>query len=127
QIQPAPRPGMSSINLRGLGDGNTLVLINGRRVANYAFDGSAVDINAIPLSAIERVEILKDGASAIYGTDAIAGVVNFILRKDYRGFEAAGYGAWTQHGGADSRHAVVSAGSGELSTDRFNVFATLSY
>jgi iron complex outermembrane receptor protein len=50
------------------------VLLNGRRVANYAFDGSAVDVNLIPLAAVERVEILKDGASAIYGTDAVAGV-----------------------------------------------------
>ncbi|TMG82713.1 MAG: hypothetical protein E6H78_14095, partial [Betaproteobacteria bacterium] len=126
-IGNAVRPGLSSANLRGIGDGSTLVLLNGRRVANYAFDGGTVDLNSIPLSAIERVEILKDGASAVYGTDAIAGVVNFILRKDFRGFEATGYGAWTQHGGADSRQGVVSAGYGELSTDRFNVFATLSY
>jgi len=121
------RPGLSSANLRGIGDGSTLVLLNGRRVANYAFDGGTVDLNSIPLSAIERVEILKDGASAIYGTDAIAGVVNFILRKDFRGFEATGYGGWTEHGGADSSQAIVSAGYGELATDRFNIFATLSY
>src|SRR5258705_2102885 len=121
------RPGLSSANLRGIGDGSTLVLLNGRRVANYAFSGGAVDLNTIPLSAIDRVEILRDGASAIYGTDAIAGVVNFILRKDFRGFEATGYGAWTEHGGADQRQAIVSAGYGDLSTDRFNVFATISY
>ena len=126
-IGNAVRPGLSSANLRGIGDGSTLVLLNGRRVANYAFDGGTVDLNSIPLSAIERVEILKDGASAIYGTDAIAGVVNFILRKDFRGFEATGYGAWTEHGGADARQAIVSAGHGELTTDRFNVFAALSY
>jgi iron complex outermembrane receptor protein len=121
------QPGFSSANLRGIGSGSTLVLLNGRRVANYAFNGGAVDINAIPLSAIERIEILKDGASAIYGTDAIAGVINFILRKDFKGFEATGYGAWTEHGGADQRQAIVSAGYGDLSTDRFNIFATLSY
>ena len=79
------RPGLSSINLRGIGDGSTLVLLNGRRVANYAFDGGAVDVNSIPLSTVDRVEILKDGASAIYGTDAIAGVVNIILRRDFQG------------------------------------------
>ena len=83
-------PGLSSANLRGLGDGSTLVLLNGRRLANYAFDGEAVDLNSIPSAAIDRVEVLKDGASAIYGTDAIAGVINFILRKDYSGDEITG-------------------------------------
>lgn len=98
QIQAFPRPGLSSVNLRGIGDGSTLVLINGRRVANYAFDGGAVDVNAIPLAAIDRVEILKDGASAIYGTDAISGVVTsafgratFQLRPDVQFFAEASY------------------------------------
>lgn len=121
------RPGLVSANLRGIGDGSTLVLLNGRRVANYAFDGGTVDLNTIPLSAVERIEILKDGASAIYGADAIAGVINFILRKDFSGFEATTYGAWTEHGGADARQATVSAGYGGLPADRFNVFATMSY
>ena len=92
-IDQLGRPGMSSVNLRGIGAGSTLVLLNGRRVANYAFEGEAVDVNSIPLAAIDRIEILKDGASAIYGTDAIAGVVNFILRKDYQGFDADAFGA----------------------------------
>jgi iron complex outermembrane recepter protein len=121
------RPGLSSANLRGIGDGSTLVLLNGRRVANYAFDGGTVDLSTIPLSAIERLEILKDGASAIYGSDAIAGVINVVLRKDFRGVEATVSGAWTTHGGADQRQASMSAGYGALSTDRFNVFATLDY
>ena len=73
-------PGLSAANLRGLGGGSTLVPLNGRRLGNYAFDGASVDLNSIPFAAIERVEVLKDGASAIYGTDAIAGVINFILR-----------------------------------------------
>lgn len=76
----------SSVNLRGLGEGTTLVLLNGRRIA-LGFGGSAVDIAAIPLSAIERVEILTDGASALYGSDAVGGVVNFILRSDFDGAE----------------------------------------
>jgi len=71
----------------------TLVLINGRRVAKYAFSSeltdSFVDLNSIPLGAVERIEIQKDGASAIYGSDAIAGVVNIILRKDFEGSEVA--------------------------------------
>jgi len=127
QIQAFPRPGLSSVNLRGIGDGSTLVLVNGRRVANYAFDGGAVDVNSIPLAAIDRVEILKDGASAIYGTDAIAGVVNFILRKDFRGIEVSGYGGWTEQGGGNQYQATVSAGYGDITTDRFNVFVSLNY
>ena len=126
-IGQAGRPGLSSVNLRGIGDGSTLVLLNGRRVANYAFDGGAVDVNSIPLSAVDRVEILKDGASAIYGADAIAGVVNFILRKDFQGFEITGYGSWTQHGGGDQQQAIVTLGYGDLTKDKYNVFVTASY
>lgn len=76
----------SSINLRGIGEGTTLVLVNGRRMAS-GFLGSAVDIAALPISAIERVEVLTDGASALYGSDAVGGVVNFILRSDFDGAE----------------------------------------
>ena len=126
-IGDTSRPGLSSINLRGIGDGNTLVLLNGRRIANYAFDGSAVDVNSIPLAAIDRVEILKDGASAIYGTDAVAGVVNFILRKDFAGIEVDGYGAWPGQSGGGEYQAVVSAGSGDLPKDKFNAFVTASW
>ncbi len=126
-FQPLPRPGQSTVNLRGIGDGSTLVLVNGRRVANYAFDGGAVDVNSIPIAAIDRVEVLKDGASAIYGTDAIAGVVNFILRKDFSGVDMSGYGAVTGQGGGNQYQANVTAGYGDLGKDRFNVFATLSY
>jgi len=77
----------SAINLRGVGEGTTLVLLNGRRLP-LGFTGSAVDISAIPLSAVDRVEVVLDGASAIYGSDAIGGVVNFILRRDYKGLES---------------------------------------
>lgn len=87
--------GQSNINLRGLGNGSTLTLINGRRFAlsgNSRINaGNVYNINAIPLGAIDRIEVLKDGASAIYGSDAIAGVVNLILRKDYNGTEARVY------------------------------------
>ncbi len=84
--------GLSSANLRGLGDGSTLVLLNGRRVANYAANGGTVNLNFIPVAAIERIEVLKDGASAIYGADAMAGVVNFILRQQYSGAQLSAYG-----------------------------------
>lgn len=76
----------SSINLRGVGEGTTLILLNGRRMAP-GFLGAAVDISALPLTAIERVEVLTDGASAVYGSDAIGGVVNFVLRRNFDGAE----------------------------------------
>ena len=80
--------GNSRINLRGLGSNRTLVLVNGRRmIASGTGAASTVDLNTIPVSMIERVEVLKDGASAVYGTDAIAGVVNVILKRDFDGFE----------------------------------------
>jgi iron complex outermembrane recepter protein len=120
-------PGLSSANLRGLGGGSTLVLLNGRRLANYAFDGESVDLNSIPLAAIDRVEVLKDGASAIYGSDAIAGVINFILRRDYAGAEISADIAATQHGGGNSGHVNASFGTGDPGRDGYNVFATLSY
>ncbi|CAM4034472.1 MULTISPECIES: TonB-dependent receptor [Shewanella] len=95
--QDSTANGAASISLRGMGPDATLVLINGRRVAISSFaegiTNSFVDINNIPVSAIERIDILKDGASAIYGSDAIAGVVNIILRKNFEGLEInLGYG-----------------------------------
>ena len=83
--------GASFANLRGQGSGATLILLNGRRVAAHGLQGSAVDVNQIPFAAIERVEVLKEGASAIYGTDAIGGVINFIMRKDYQGLGLQGF------------------------------------
>jgi outer membrane receptor protein involved in Fe transport len=76
-----------SVNLRGLGASSTLILLNGRRMSASGFSARFTDISGIPVSAVERVEVLTDGASAIYGSDAIAGVVNFILRDDYEGAE----------------------------------------
>lgn len=95
--QDSTANGSAAVSLRGLGADATLVLINGRRVAISAFaegiTNSFVDINSIPVSAIERIDILKDGASAIYGSDAVAGVVNVILKKDIDGIEVnLGYG-----------------------------------
>ncbi|WP_158538019.1 TonB-dependent receptor plug domain-containing protein [Corallincola holothuriorum] len=88
--------GAAGISLRGLGTSSTLTLINGRRVSVSSFANgseSFVDVNGIPLAAVERVEVLTSGASAIYGADAVAGVVNFILKKDFEGLELnASYG-----------------------------------
>ena len=119
--------GFNSANLRGIGTSSTLVLLNGRRLANFASpgDGSGVDLNNIPAAAIQRVEVLKDGASAIYGTDAIGGVINFITRKDYRGADVSVYYGDSQHGGAGKTSASLGAGFGDASSDGFNVFAVL--
>ena len=112
-----PNNGASGASLRGLGSEYTLVLLNGRRVATHALNGSSVDLNSIPLAAIDRVEILKDGASAIYGTDAIGGVINFILKRDYKGFEATAFGDVTEHGDGNIFRASLLGGFGDLATD----------
>src|SRR6266496_1987312 len=120
--------GFTAASLRGLGYQRTLVLLNGRRVAPYALSGGAsVDLSAIPASALERVEILKDGASAVYGTDAIGGVVNFILRKDFKGVEVnANYFA-TEQGGGNNGRFNATAGFGDLGKDRYNFFISADY
>jgi iron complex outermembrane receptor protein len=118
--------GASFASLRGLGPNSTLVLLNGRRIATHGGSGKAVDLNSIPLSAISRVEILKDGASAIYGTDAVGGVVNFILRTNYQGVEASATVNATEAGGGTTRRATLLAGHGDLENDRFNVMAAVT-
>jgi iron complex outermembrane receptor protein len=125
--------GKAEADLRGLSaaSGNnankTLVLLNGRRIANHAFDAAAADLNAIPLSAIDRIEVLRDGASAIYGTDAIGGVINFILRRDYQGLEISYENQAPQKSGADVNRVNLTAGFGSLSKNRFNVLASLDW
>ncbi|HEL4236882.1 MULTISPECIES: TonB-dependent receptor [Stenotrophomonas] len=121
--------GGAGISLRGLGAGSTLVLLNGRRMATYglADDGQKVftDLSTIPLDAVERVEVLKDGASAIYGSDAIAGVVNIILRSDFQGaILRASYGLSGDSDG-DSKKATLTAGTGDLASDGWNAFFSL--
>jgi iron complex outermembrane recepter protein len=91
--------GGSAPNLRGLGSGSTLTLINGHRLAQDAF-GGAVDITGIPLDAVERVEVLTDGASATYGADAVAGVVNIITKKNYNGAQTTATVSGSSDGGA---------------------------
>lgn len=121
--------GFNSANLRGIGTSSTLVLLNGRRMANFASPGddSGVDLNNIPAAALERVEVLLDGASALYGTDAIGGVINFITRKDFQGLEANVYVGTTDEGGAGKRTASLSAGKGVLERDGYNVFAVADF
>ncbi len=119
--------GLSAANLRGQGSASTLVLLNGRRVAAHGLQGSAVDVNQIPLAAIERVEILKDGASAIYGTDAVGGVINFITKKDFTGVSLAGFTDFTEAGNATIYRVSGTAGYGKLDEQGFNVMGSVSY
>ncbi|HVO88751.1 MAG TPA: TonB-dependent receptor [Casimicrobiaceae bacterium] len=125
--------GNQTASLRGLGGQRTLVLVNGKRLNSFAgaIQGAeGVNLQAIPFSAIERVEVLKDGASAIYGSDAVAGVINFILRQDYRGAEVTGYfGEPTRdpHDHGREWNVAGSVGFGDLSKDRYNAFFSARY
>jgi iron complex outermembrane receptor protein len=121
--------GGSGVSLRGLGAGSTLILLNGRRMATYglADDGQKVftDLSTIPMDAVERVEVLKDGASAIYGSDAIAGVINIILRSDFQGATLrASYGT-SGDGDGDEKKATLTAGTGDLAKDGWNAFISV--
>ncbi len=106
--------GASGVSLRGLTVGATLVLIDGHRMAPYPLsdDGQRpfVDITSIPMDAVERIEILKDGASAVYGSDAIAGVVNVILKKSFQGTSITAETGTTQHGGGATHHLALMRG-----------------
>jgi iron complex outermembrane recepter protein len=122
--------GSASVALRGLGSAATLTLINGRRISPAAFNdpnvGSTVitNLNAIPTSAIERIEILRDGASAIYGSDAIAGVVNIILRKDYKGAIATVTASQSPRNEFLVTSASAAFGFGDIAKDRYNIFGS---
>ncbi|MEO8924268.1 MAG: TonB-dependent receptor [Caldimonas sp.] len=119
--------GASFADLRGLGQNKTLVLLNGRRLANNAIDGSAPDLNIIPFAAIDRVEVLRDGASALYGTDAIGGVINFITRKTLVGGSVTvGFDSPQQPGGKQET-ANAAFGFGDLDRDKYNFLAALDY
>lgn len=126
--------GKSEADLRGLSGptgtsaNKTLVLLNGRRLALHAFDAAAVDLNAIPLAAIDRIEVLRDGASAIYGTDAIGGVINFILKRELVGLELSAQVQKPQRsGGGDTQRVSISGGFGSLTEQRFNFMAALDW
>lgn len=118
--------GSSNISLRGLFSNSTLVLINGQRTVDYPLsdDGtrSFVDLNTLPEHAIDHVEILKDGASSVYGADAVAGVVNIILVNQYQGVEGDFQAGTSQLGGGQTEHLGGRLGYGDLDSDRFNVF-----
>src|SRR5437016_12398003 len=123
--------GSSGVALRGLTVNSTLVLIDGRGAANYALadDGVRrfVDLNPIPIDAVERIEVLKDGASSIYGADAIAGVINVMLKQNYQGRESKLEVGDSTRGGGSSEHFNASAGIGDLNTDRYNAMVSFEY
>jgi outer membrane receptor protein involved in Fe transport len=102
--------GQSFLNLRGIGSSRMLVLLDGRRVVAAGQQG-AVNINVIPEAAIDRVEVVTGGASAAYGSDAVAGVTNFILKKDYTGFDAKVQGGETSRGDGENLEVSVSGGA----------------
>jgi iron complex outermembrane receptor protein len=126
--------GAAALNLRNLGFASTLILLNGRRLPTYPFaqrttSGSQgfQDLNAIPLASVDRIEILKDGMSAIYGADAVGGVVNIIQRSSFQGSEVAAGAGVTGHGDGESLSLSAIVGAGDLARDRYNTFVTADY
>lgn len=123
--------GGSGVSLRGLTVGLTLVLIDGKRMAPYPLSDDAqrqfVDVSSIPFDAVERVEVLKDGASAMYGSDAVSGVVNVILKKTFKGTNIKVDGGNSQHGGGKNYKVALTHGFGDLANDGYNAFGSLEY
>jgi len=132
QVQPDfgrttnnPGDGTATLNLRGLGAGRTLILLNGRRVAPSGVS-SAVDVNNLPRALMERVEVITGGASTVYGSDAIAGVVNFVTRKNFEGLAVDGSYSITEQGDSDIYDANITYGH-ELANGRGNITVYASY
>ncbi|WP_025822289.1 TonB-dependent receptor plug domain-containing protein [Shewanella marina] len=121
----AGQSSQSTVSLRGLGAQRTLILIDGRRMgSSVAFGGSSQNLNVVPMAAVERIEVLRDGASAVYGSDAVAGVINIITKKEYEGAEVDLDQGITQHGGAESTNVRMTFGTvGE----KTNIVASVEY
>ncbi len=125
QVNNGGGAGAATVDLRGLGVNRSLVLVDGKRwIGTVSNANGAVDINSIPMTLIERVEVLKDGASAIYGSDAIGGVVNFILRRDFEGLEASAYYGISSRGDAGTERYDATFG---MTGDKGNVVLGVSY
>lgn len=114
-------------NLRSLGPSNTLVLFNSRRLAVNPYQSIGVDLNTIPFNVIERVETLADGASSVYGSDAIAGVVNYITKQELTGLSIGLTGSWPEEPGGERFNASIAGGFGSLDENGWNVFAGYTY
>jgi iron complex outermembrane receptor protein len=123
---PANGPGAASVALRGLGAERTLLLVNGRRLSPSGVRGAPVapDLNLIPAAMIDRIEILTDGASSIYGADAVAGVANIILRQDFEGIEVSAFGTATDQGGGEETLISMMGGA---SSDRSSFMVAAEY
>ncbi len=123
--------GASGVALRGLNVGSTLVLIDGQRTAPYALDDdgqrSFTDLNSIPLNAVSRIEVLKASSSSIYGSAAIGGVVNIIMRRTFHGVEASAEAGTSQHGGGTMTRGNFMAGTGSLERDGHNEYIDVEY
>ncbi|GGY40858.1 TonB-dependent receptor plug domain-containing protein [Pseudoduganella albidiflava] len=116
----------TNMNMRGIGINRTLVLLNGRRMVNEPLSNGFVNVDLIPISALNRVEVLRDGASSTYGTDAMGGVVNFLTRRSYKGLELTGQVVRPEASGGGREHRVsVLGGIGDLAADGWNVYATV--
>lgn len=124
-------PGGAGIALRGLSEKYTLVLVDGQRVANYAnavnFTDTFFDVNTIPLNMIDRIEVVKTGAVSQYGSDAIAGVVNIITKKNFEGLQIDGQLGKAQHPGDGQGNFSVLGGFGNLASDKFNITGAASW
>jgi iron complex outermembrane recepter protein len=124
ELNATGAPTRATVGFRQFDSSNVLLLINGRRISKNASNASAYDLNSIPLSALERVDILKDGASAIYGADAVAGVINFITKSNFKGFEAkAEIGNSSRNDGGETRFSGA-AGIGDYDKDGYNLLFT---
>ncbi|MFZ6863966.1 TonB-dependent receptor plug domain-containing protein [Undibacterium sp. Ji67W] len=125
--------GVATASLRGLGSTSTLILLNGRRMTPSAYanpnngQSTLYDLNSIPLSALERVEIFKDGASAVYGSDAVAGVINFITKRDYKGGEVSINANANDNNEFRRQNVSGAIGFGDINTDGYNVLFALDY
>jgi len=117
----------SYAQLRSLGAQRTLVLLNGKRVVTNPYDAVAVDLNSLPLAALDRIEVLSDGASSTYGTDAIAGVINFITRRDYQGVTIGGDVQLPEDGGGEVYLANFLVGFGDMAKQGWNVFGGFNF
>ncbi|MEO5732818.1 MAG: TonB-dependent receptor [Rubrivivax sp.] len=116
--------GASYANLRAIGENKTLVLLNGRRIASFAFGANAVDLTSIPFAVIDRVEVLRDGASALYGTDAVGGVINFITKKAFKGGSLTLEASRPQEDGGSKNRISVVGGFGDLEVDGANFWVS---
>lgn len=114
--------GRANADMRGLGANKTLVLLNGRRLAFFGMGSDTVDLNSIPFAALDRVEVLRDGASAVYGTDAVGGVINFITKRDYQGLNVATELTYPSAAGGEIKRVTVSGGKGSLQADGYNLW-----